>query len=118
MPARERFPSESTLNFETPPTWKSARFPPNVDAAFIASCVPLAEPLNAFVVYKSNGPEPTDNAPYAAEVPEPEIVKFELLNVVLVLLTTNAAPPYKLSASPNLNLCANPSSESIEPLEE
>ena len=36
-PAIVRFPTESTLNFETPPTWRSNKLPPNVDVAFTAN---------------------------------------------------------------------------------
>ena len=51
------FPDASTLNFDDPPTWRSMRFPPNVEVALIANSVPVAEPKKLLAV-PANDPSP------------------------------------------------------------
>ena len=62
FPEIVRFPDASVLNFEIPPTWKSARFPVNPEVEFIANCVPVAEPLNSDGP-PVNPPSPTETIP-------------------------------------------------------
>ena len=87
------FPVALTLNFVLPPTCKSKRFPVNVDVAFIANIVPVAEPLK-LPVPPPNTPFPIESNPkVVVAVGVPTIFKSETGDAVPIPMFPALAPP-------------------------